>query len=257
MFGAARLGTKPWVQAVEKLRHEIGVPSLGHPMFEGQYSPYGTLALFSPHFAAPKTDWPANTTATGFCFYDAKGYGNQPQENWQQWVNNGEAPVVFALGSAAVYEAEEFWKRSRAQVERISARGVFLSGGHQPFGEEQLPENLLEVAYAPYSQLFPQAKFLVHQGGIGTTAQALRAGVPQIVVPHAHDQPDNAGRIKRLGVGVAIPLQRYLAGRGGEAFEKLLDYYPIYAEHAQKLGEKIRAENGALAACKVIERLGV
>ncbi|RYG64973.1 glycosyltransferase, partial [bacterium] len=108
MFGLGRAGTKAWVDEVDRLREEVGVPSLGHPMFEGQFSPYGTLALFSRHFAPVQKDWPSNTTATGFCFYDAKGYEKQvaaPEPvrelSYQEWVDNGEAPADWPVRSKA------------------------------------------------------------------------------------------------------------------------------------------------------------
>jgi UDP:flavonoid glycosyltransferase YjiC (YdhE family) len=270
-------------------------------MFEGQHSPYGTLALFSPHFVQPQQDWPSNTTATGFCFYDATGYIKPPKEpepelswqewvdsgqspldwpsytnadgttyygakedqhlktdprqnGWKEWMQDGEAPIVFALGSSAVFGAVPFWKQSEILVKASGDRAVFLTGGQQPFGIRQLAPELLELNYAPYSELFPLGKLIVHQGGAGTTAQALRAGVPQLIVPHAHDQPDHAGRITRLGLGCGIPLEKYVRGEGKRTLQKVLADYPAFKKRAGELGEKIRAENGPLAACEAIER---
>jgi hypothetical protein len=97
MFTMGRRGTAPWIAEVDKLRKEIGVESLGHPMFEGQFSPFGTLALFSRHFAAPQRDWPVNTTATGFCFYDAEGYSAEKKENWRQWIEEAKRPLFLHL----------------------------------------------------------------------------------------------------------------------------------------------------------------
>jgi rhamnosyltransferase subunit B len=273
MFAAGRAGTKPWVAAVDELRKDIGVEPLGHPLFEGQFSPHGTLALFSRHFAAPQRDWPTNTSATGFCFYDAVGYEKQSRDSdaarsvagesslpaterkeWKSWMQNGEKPIVFALGSTAVFDAGGFWQESETQVRKLNGRGVFLTGGQQPFGEFELSKDMLELDYAPYSELFPVGKWVVHQGGAGTTSQVLRAGVPQMVVPHAHDQPDNAGRIRRLGLGFHIDLKRYASGHANRDFAAMLAHYPAFERRAREIGEKVRAENGPLAACEAIEK---
>ncbi len=271
MFALGRRGTAPWVAEVDKLRREIGVPSLGHPMFEGQFSPFGTLALFSRHFAAPQRDWPVNTTATGFCFYDAQGYEKagltsssnrlletrleedvSPAPHWKKWIEEGEPPIVFTLGSSAVFAAGDFYGLSASIVFDYERRGLLLVGREmQDYPPSQLPPDVLSVDYAPHSEIFPRACLIVHQGGAGTTAQALRAGVPQIIVPFAHDQPDHAARLQRLGVGYIEKRRHY----PGQAFESHFDNPDFLTQNAQRLGEKIRAENGPLAACEAIERL--
>ncbi len=270
-FIMARYGrhiTRSWVAAVDELSRDEGLPT-GHAIFEGQFSPHGTLALFSPHFGPPQWDWPTNTVATGFCFFDKSGYREDNTEstgplepNWRRWIADGEKPVVATLGSSAAFVAGDFWQRcrestlNRAEPDQVQLeyRGLYVTGGAQIVTLEDRIANSpyydrdheLFLNYAPYSQLFPQALCIVHQGGIGTTAQALRAGVPQIVVPFSQDQPDNAARIQRLGVG--------LNGRGMDLFpfEELITNC---GERAAAMGEKIRRENGPLAACKAMERL--
>jgi UDP:flavonoid glycosyltransferase YjiC (YdhE family) len=248
MFALGRAGTAPWVAEVGKLREEIGVPSLGHPMFEGQHSPFGTLALFSKHFAAPQRDWPQNTTATGFCFYDSEGYSDQKDENWREWIDNGDKPIVFTLGSSAVFDAGDFWKESVSIAHDYEKRAVLLTGKAPPI--ENLPDTVLQLDYAPHSEIFPLAQLIVHQGGAGTTAQALRAGVPQIVMPFAHDQPDHARRLEKLGVGLGVTRRNY----GGQEFESIFDNFAPFEKNAAQLGDKIRAENGPRVACEAIEK---
>ena len=251
-YGLGKLGTSKWIAPVERLRAEMGMEG-EHPMFEGQFSPWGTLALFSPQWARPQRDWPQNTTAPGFCFYDAQGYDGQSEEDWRSWVAQGSAPIVFTLGSSAVYDAGEFWRRSAEYATRLNARAVLLTGS--PTGINW-PDNVLEIGYAPHSQIFPLASLIVHQGGAGTTAQALRAGVPQLVMPYAHDQPDNARRVRNLGVGRSISRRLYERGSKGDfALELMSEAQGECAEKARVVGEKIRAENGPRAACEVMEKV--
>ncbi len=249
MFTLGKIGTKTWVSEVEKLRAEIGVSSLGHPMFEGQFSPFGMLALFSPLFAPPQRDWPTKTTATGFCFYDAGGMGKKSEVDWRAWIEKGEAPLVFTLGSSAVHDAGDFWRESARVVKNLGTRAIFLTAGTWQSDSEAI----LALDYAPHSEIFPLARLVVHQGGAGTTAQALRAGIPQIVTPYAHDQPDNARRLRKLGVALSI-LQGQFQGKAADAMVSRA--LKLDAARAREIGEKIRRENGPHAACEVIEQLG-
>jgi len=108
--------------------------------------------------------------------------------------------------------------------------------------------------YAPYAALFPRAAAVVHQGGIGTTAEAMRAGRPMLVMPYAHDQPDNAARVCRLGVARVIPRHRFTAARATAELQTLLAD-PAYARRAAEVGERVRKEDGVGAACDALEAL--
>ena len=118
---------------------------------------------------------------------------------------------------------------------------------------KNLSENIIAASYAPYSQIFPRACAIVHQGGIGTTAQALRAGRPTLVMPYSHDQPDNAARVERLGTSRTIPRKQYSAVSVAKKLRELLEN-PNYAAKAAKIGHVIPAENGVGVACDAIEK---
>ena len=131
-------------------------------------------------------------------------------------------PIVFTLGSSAVGAAGSFWRESLRAVERLGLRALFLTGSHAHGLPERLPARTLARAYAPHALVFPQAAAIVHQGGIGTTAQAMCAGRPMLVVPFAHDQFDNGERMKRLGMGEVLPRSRYSAERAERQLGRLL-----------------------------------
>jgi len=119
--------------------------------------------------------------------------------------------------------------------------------------QTDLPPSILAVPYAAYSRIFPRAAAIVHQGGIGTTGQALAAGRPTLVVPFSHDQPDNAARLVRLGVASTLRRDRYTAQRAAGALRELLA--GSAAERAAAAGEQVRREDGLANACGAIERV--
>ncbi|MBV8853525.1 MAG: hypothetical protein JOY91_08995, partial [Sinobacteraceae bacterium] len=108
--------------------------------------------------------------------------------------------------------------------------------------------------YAAYSEVFPQAACVIHQGGVGTTAQALRAGVPQLVVPYAFDQPDNAARIVSMGVGLQLARTRYRSASAARLLRRLLSD-KLRRNRAEALGAQITAADGRARACLAIEEL--
>jgi rhamnosyltransferase subunit B len=129
---------------------------------------------------------------------------------------------------------------------------VFLIGAHSQDLPAQLPENILTWPYAPHDQVFARASAIVHQGGVGTTAQALASGRPSLVVPFAHDQFDNAERVRRTGSGLALPRPKYNS-RSAERMLSLLLTDTSYKAAASAIGSKLRSENGADAAAKAID----
>jgi len=248
----SRFLTRSWLEPVHQLRKELGLPPLkGNPIVDDKYSPYLVLAMFSGVFAKPQPDWPTSAVQTGFTFYDRSDGNTDLAPELEHFLDAGEPPIVFTLGSAAVMDPGRFYEESLLAVERLNCRAVLLIGKNTP--PERLSENAIAVNYAPYSQIFPRARAIVHQGGIGTTAQALRAGRPTLVVPYSHDQPDNAARVERLGTSHTIPRQKYAAKLVAKRLKEILDN-PRYATKAMEIASVLRAEDGVKAACDAIER---
>jgi rhamnosyltransferase subunit B len=133
-------------------------------------------------------------------------------------------------------------------VHRFSDRSI---GENTP--PDCLSADIIAVKYVPYSQIFPHAAAIVHQGGVGTTAQALRSGRPTLIMPYSYDQPDNAARVERLGTSRTISRQHYRASRVAKELRELLDN-PQYAAKAAEIGRMIQIENGVSVACDAIEK---
>ena len=248
----ARRESLAWVRPVLDLYRDIGLPQPEHPLFEGLHSPGLALALFSRYMAEPQPDWPRATVVTGFPFYDRHHERQELAPQLQRFLAEGPAPVVFTLGSSAVGAAGDFYRESLVAAGRLGMRALFLTGPHPQGLPEKLPSGMLQADYAPHSEVFPRAAAIVHQGGIGTTAQAMRAGRPMLVVPFAHDQFDNAERMRRLGIGEVLPHRRYGARRVEQRLGRLTD--PRYAAAGASLGPKVAAEEGAATAASAIER---
>lgn len=253
--GIRQLGkvlTTSWVAPIHQLRQEIELyPLKGNPLIDDKYSPGLVLAMFSPVLAEPQLDWPANTVLTGFTFYDGSDGDEQLSPELEQFLNSGEPPIVFTLGSAAVVSPGQFYEESVQAVRRLDRRAVLLMGKNAP--PVDLPNSMIAVNYAPYSQLFSRACAIVHQGGVGTTAHALRAGRPTLVTPYSVDQPDNAARVERLGTSRTVSRKQYTAKRVAKQLNELLDN-PNYAARAVEIGAIIRAESGVNVACDAIEK---
>ena len=246
------LGTiSAWFEPYREFRRSLGLDPNHDAMFRGKYSDLMHLALFSRVLAEPQPDWPPQTRQTGFCFYDGKIEEGSVPDRLNEFLEAGERPIVFTLGSAAALDAGNFFHESVEAAKRLGRRALLL------YGRDQEPPNGLndQVAafeYAPYSLVFPRAAVIVHQGGVGTTGQVLRAGVPHLIMPYSHDQPDNAARCRRLGVAEVISRNSYNAETAVQALSKILADKD-YAEKAARCGEIVRSEHGTAAACDAIE----
>ncbi|HUI77316.1 MAG TPA: glycosyltransferase [Bryobacteraceae bacterium] len=248
--------SRSWGAPIDELRRKIGLASARkHPLVEGAFSPYGTLAWFSREFARPQPDWPGRTEVTGFPFYDRRAPDHETDPALARFLSNGEPPIVFTLGTSAVWHAGDFYEQSLAAVTRLGRRAVLVlgtqCGNHLP---GSLPDSVMITEYARFSELFHRAAVNVHHGGIGTTAQALRAGKPMLVVPWSHDQPDNATRVARLGVGRTLYRRDYTARSAFTEIERLLKV-PAYASRAAEIGRRIQEEDGVTCACDAIESI--
>ena len=249
IHGMGRMQTRGWVEPLLDFRKELGLPTEVHPLFDGQHSPHLVLALYSTLLGGPHPDWPKQTTMTGFCFHDRKEADAGLTPGLEKFLADGPAPLVFTLGSTAVRNPGAFYEESVHAARALGKRAVLLTEA----ASLAAPDVWVEP-YAPYSLLFPKAEAVVCSGGIGTIAQALRAGTPFLVVPHGNDQPDNAARLGRLGLAASLARERYGRDRAAEALRALLAD-PQSRSRSREAARHIGQEDGVGAACDALEGL--
>lgn len=249
----ARLVTRKWPEPVYALRRELGLSRGADPIFDAKHSDRLALALYSSALGTPQPDWPQSAKITGFVFHDGAGDESRLSPELASFLDSGPAPLVFTLGSAAVMNAGDFYEQSAEAAEVLGQRAVLLVGADdRNLPKRRLPDTICVARYAPYSKIFPHASVLIHQAGIGTTAQALRAGRPMLVMPYSHDQPDNARRVRRLGVAEVLGRKFYKAKPAAQLIWQLLSDN-AYVVRAGTVAAQIAAEDGVVAACDALE----
>ena len=246
-----RLATWHWSNPVRHLRRELGLPTDCDPVFRDKFSPDLVLALFSRWLAQPQPDWPLQTFQPGFATFDRQRVEDTSSAELTAFLAAGDAPIVFTQGSIAVHHPGDFYEVSVEAAKRLGRRAVLL--GAKTVAEASSPE-VLVLPYVPYSQIFPHAAVNVHQGGSGTTGQALKSGRPMLIVPYGWDQPDNAARIERLGTGLHLTRNNYSPDTATKALHRLLSE-PRFAKQAATIGRAMEEENGQTLACNAIEAL--
>lgn len=248
-----RVATASWTAKFQQMRARLGLPPSANPLFEGQFSPFGTLALYSPLVGALQPDFPPDCTMTGFCFHDRRsGADERLSAELEAFLAAGSPPLVFTLGSALPMGPGRFFEVSLEAARALGRRAVLLAGP-QVGRSRARDADVLVTDYAPHSQLFPRASAVIHHGGIGTAAQALRAGKPQLVAPFFADQPDNAMRLAGLGVARALAEGAYRPAAVTRELRRLLE--PAPAARARILAAALARENGPARAADRIEAL--
>ena len=158
---------------------------------------------------------------------------------------------MFTQGSTAVHNPRDFYEISRNAARRLRRRALLVGTSA---GCEEDTGDVLMIPYVTYSHVFPRASVIIHQGGSGTTGEALRAGRPMLVVPYGWDQPDNAYRIERLGAGLHLPRNKYSVDAATAAIKLLLDDTQFSTTSAE-LASRMRDEDAIGSACDAIGSL--
>ena len=236
---------------VNALRQELDLPPV-RKIVRWWHSPQLVLCLFPEWFAPPQPDWPKNVVQTAFPLWDERTDAGLASEV-QEFLNAGEPPIVFTPGSANVF-GTAFFQAAVEACQRLGRRGILLTRFPEQ-NPQWLPNGVRHFDYIPFSQLLPKVAALVHHGGIGTTAQALSAGIPQLVMPLAHDQFDNAARIKRLGVGDWIVPSRFRGPNVAAKLNALIGSQAVQGS-CQNVSGKLSGKNGVKAAADAIEMFG-
>jgi rhamnosyltransferase subunit B len=204
---------------INSFRARQGLPPVRRIMNHYVHSPEVVIGLFPEWFAPSQPDWPSNTHLPGFLLYD-DGDSQPLTDDVNEFLASGRPPVVFTPGSSAA-TLNDFFRESVAACRIGGFRAMLVTKF-----PEQLPGNLpagvRSFPYLPFGQILPRCAALVYPGGIATLAQAVKVGIPQLVVPHVNDQPDNALRIERLGVGSRMEPKSYKASRVANELTRLL-----------------------------------
>jgi UDP:flavonoid glycosyltransferase YjiC (YdhE family) len=215
---------------------------------------FGTPWLFgySPHVLPKPDDWAEHHNVTGYWFLEAQPDW-QPPKALIHFLENGPPPAYIGFGSMRDEDSEQLTRLVLQALELSGQRGFLLSGWGGLAHSDQ-SDNLFFLEDVPHSWLFPRMSAVIHHGGAGTTAAVLRAGVPNIITPFALDQYAWSDRVVKLGVGPKMPsIKKLTAEQLAQAIQKTVTDTAL-RNRAEKLGQKIRAENGVTVAIELIER---
>jgi rhamnosyltransferase subunit B len=244
-----RLLDPPVVPALNAFRAELGLPPVTR-VFDGwAFSRDLVIGLFPDWFARPPRDWPGQLKLTGFPLCDRGDDAELPSE-LSRFLSNGTRPIVFTLGTA-MRASKTFFEISVGVCERLGERGVLVT----PFTDQlpqPLPSNVIHAPYAPFSRLLPKAAAIVHHGGIGTLAQAMRAGIPQLLTPMNFDQPDNAVRVTALGVADRLRLRNYTIAAAATKIATLRTSAQVAAQ-CRVMAQRLAQSDSVTATCRLIE----
>jgi UDP:flavonoid glycosyltransferase YjiC (YdhE family) len=234
--------------AVNPMRRELGLPPMRR-ITSWWHSPQGVIGLFPDWYAPPQPDWPAQVQLTDFPLWDEPG-DDAVDAELESFLQAGTAPLVFTPGSANMF-GQQFFQTAVHICSRLRRRGLLVSRFEQHLPATRSPD-IRHVEYAPFSTLLPRVAAIVHHGGMGTTAQALAAGIPQMIVPLAHDEFDNAARLAELGVGDWIYRGKFRDIPASRRLRELLSS-PQVALCCQQAAERLAGRDGISRTADAVE----
>jgi UDP:flavonoid glycosyltransferase YjiC (YdhE family) len=224
-------------------------------VFRWWFSPELVIGLFPGWFAKPPADWPAQIRLAGFGRYDgahADLDGELP-DDLRAFCAAGAPPIAFTLGTGMAH-GDEFFRMAVAACEEGGWRGVLLTK-FRDLAPQSLPSQVIHCEFAPFRRLLPLCGAVVHHGGVGTTAAALEAGCPQLILPLAWDQPDNAARVEKLGVGESLSSRRRTVAGLRAALERITA--PLFSDRCRTVASLAAADaDGLEVAADLVEQLG-
>ena len=243
---------EPMIAAdMQSIRQSLDLPALHQSAFgQWMHSPQAGVTLFPDWFAPAPADWPPQVSQAGFPLYDGDSNAGL-DARLSQFLDEDEPPLVFAPGSAMEH-GQAFFQAAVQSCVALGHRGILLTRDARQLPQE-LPPSVHHCPYAPFSLLLPRARALVHHGGIGSCAQALRAALPQLTTPMAFDQFDNAMRLEILGVGASLPRSDVQFGSMASQLRALLAQ-PKVASACRQAAIKVRQDDPLGIICDLLEQ---
>ncbi len=232
-------------------RAELNLPPIKRPLYQWWNSPQRIIGMYPKWLVPPQPDWPPQLRLAGFPLWDRTGNENAPVAEVSEFVEMGERPIVFTAGSNNLH-AKRFFSTAVEACLQLKRRAILISRNADQV-PPALPATIRRFEYVPFSNVLPKAAAVVHHGGAGTSAQALAAGVPQLVVPTVHGTPEFAARLTRLGVAETIKPAAFQKHTVTKAIQRLIGADGV-AEKCRHYQAKMHTENGLELACDWIEQ---
>jgi len=246
----ALLLDKLFAPNINRFRQSLDLPAIKKIFGGWMHSPQKNIGLFPDWFAAPQPDWPPQTQLTGFVYYDKQNGNEEFPDGLDEFLKAGSAPIIFTAGTAMKH-ADQFFLDCIEACQLLGRRGILLTGHPEQLPSE-LPQGIQHFSYLPFSNVLPRVLALVHHGGIGTTAQAIAAGIPQVIRPMAHDQPDTAARVEKLGIGASLTPKKFNAASLAEKINALITSQAVL-DRCKSCAEKIHPDQSLDETCAIIE----
>ncbi len=234
--------------AINSFRRDLGLSPVSQILHGWGASPDLILGMFPQCFGPPQSDWPPHTMLTGFPLYDEVHDAALP-DSIQQFLATHPNPIVCTPGSANKH-GHTFFQESIKACQTLNKSAIFLTRFKEQL-PTSLPPSIQHFSYAPLSSLLPQASALLHHGGIGTCAQAMRAGIPQLIQPLGFDQFDNADRVEQLGIGQTLLPRDFKHSTISSMLQNLLSSSTIQ-DQCRVTSEQIRSTDGLATAYQTI-----
>lgn len=236
---------------INAAREAMDLPKMDSLWTQIEQQPDLSVTLFPSWYAAAAPDWPQPRIAGDFQLFEANSSETFTPE-LEEFLAAGEKPLVFTPGTGNRHAADLF-ACALSSINKIGQRAIFLSM-EQAQIPVHLPDTVLWQPYVPLRKLLPHAAALVHHGGIGTIAEALRCGTPQLVTPFAWDQFDNGVRIAALGVGMTIPARRLHPRKLARGLQTLINSTSV-RDCCTRWAGQFKSTDDTIALCKKIEEL--
>lgn len=237
---------------VNEFRENLGLSAYSGASFNRALRSTPMLSAYSPNIISHPADWSEKVHITGYLFHDLDADW-QPTSDLRTFLDAGDPPIYVGFGSMSGRNPEELASLAIEALAISGQRGLLLTGwgGLRP---ELVPESVFVLDSAPHSWLFPRMAAVVHHGGAGTTAEGLRAGVPNVIVPFVFDQPFWGARVKAMGLGPdPVPQKRLTAKRLADAIRIAVSDSGM-KQRANACGVAIRAEHGVENAVRIIHQ---
>ena len=235
----------PYAAEYIATRERLGCPLL----FQTKSDANLQLAFFPEWFGMRPKDWPTDLKCIGF--HLANRPNQKAREEMDVLFNQLGSPIIFTSGTG-VKDVAEIFREGRKICELLQIPGLFVGGD---IGKEILDGSDLcaHMSYIDFEYALPKARAIIHHGGVGTTAQAIKAGIPQLIRPIKYDQPDNANRIAKLGLGAYVLPKFFTAETVVPILSSLLAQAPDN-EALKKYSADVKRGNAIADACTLIEQ---